>query len=104
PVKMGAPPVYQDVVAAGELAAHALEDGGYPYADVELVQDRQDREVFIRYDAQPGPAAYFGPIEISGNASVDDNVIRRTLTFRPGERYSRQRVMESQRMLYGMDL
>ena len=104
PVVVGDPVVYQQVLAGGELAAGALKDRGYAHAEVRVLERREDGEVVVRYVAEPGRPAYFGEIEVVGNASVDDQVIRRKLTFQPGERFSRERVMESQRALYGLQL
>ena len=52
----------------------------------------------------PGPLAYFGPIEISGNQSVGDRVILRKLNFKPGDLYRRSVVQDTQRQLYQMEL
>ena len=48
--------------------------------------------------------AHFGPVEIVGNKSVGENVIRRELTFKPGDLYRRSLVQDTQRRLYGMEL
>ena len=48
--------------------------------------------------------AYFGPTAIQGNDSVSDNVIRRSITFKPGDLYRRSRVQEVQRRLYTLSL
>ena len=58
----------------------------------------------LAFTAEPGPAAVHGPIEISGNSSVSDNVVRRQLTFRPGDPYQLGKLRESQRKLYGLEL
>ena len=44
------------------------------------------------------------PIEIEGNSSVSDNVIRRQLTFRPGDIFRQSKLLESQRQLYALEL
>ena len=48
--------------------------------------------------------AHFGAIEISGQVSVSENVIRRQLTFKPGDVFTRREMRESQRKLYGLEL
>jgi outer membrane protein assembly factor BamA len=63
-----------------------------------------DRSRVIILDAQPGVLAHFGPIEISGNSSVGDDVIQRQLTFRPGQVYRHSRLLESQRRLYALEV
>jgi len=48
--------------------------------------------------------AHFGPLEVVGNKSVGENIIRRQLTFKPGDLYRRSIVQDSQRRLYGLEL
>jgi outer membrane protein assembly complex protein YaeT len=93
------------VLAGTEIAAAALKDAGYAYADVQLGQEAAGpKRLRIRYEAQPGPQAFFGPIEVVGNASVDDTIVRRQLTYRPGELFSLNQVRAGQRQLYGLEL
>jgi outer membrane protein insertion porin family/translocation and assembly module TamA len=54
--------------------------------------------------AETGPLATFGETEIVGNSSVEDHVVSRQLTFRPGDLFRQSRVIESQRKLYGQEL
>ena len=54
--------------------------------------------------AEPGPTAVFGPLTISGESSVGEEVIRRQLAFGPGDPFKRSRIVESQRRLYGLEL
>jgi outer membrane protein insertion porin family len=104
PVAIGEPVVRADVLAGGEMASAALKDRGYAAATVRVFEERENGQSLVRYAAEPGPVAYFGPIEIDGNKSVDDNVIRRKLTFRPGDRFSQKALRESQQRLYGLRL
>lgn len=115
PLKAGAPLDRQLVVATREMATNELRDHGYPYASVSLNDEAltilsqadvvpEQRQVPLTFRAQPGTAAVFGPIEVSGNRSVGDHVIRRQLTFRPGDVYRRSLLQESQRKLYGLEL
>ena len=92
-------------VAARERAANALRDEGYPYAQVMLTE-REDgpRRRAIVLTATPGTLAHFGPIEIVGYSSVSENVLRRQVTFKPGDVFRRQAMRETQRKLYGLEL
>ena len=95
----------QLAVASRERATNILRDAGYPYADVRLDEEEAGpRQARIILRATPGPLAYFGPIEITGQSSVGDYVIRRKLTYEPGERFTRTKMRESQRNLYGLEL
>ncbi|HEX2343625.1 MAG TPA: BamA/TamA family outer membrane protein [Vicinamibacterales bacterium] len=94
------------VQVSRERALDELRDHGHPYAHVQVTEGSgtQPRQVVITYAAEPGPAAVYGPIEIVGNTSVGDNVIRRMLTYKPGELFRLGQLQESQRRLYGLQL
>jgi outer membrane protein insertion porin family len=115
PLRKGDPLDRQLVVAGREMAVNELKEHGYPYATVSLNDEAltvlseaaahpEGREVAVVYRATPGVAAVFGPIEVTGNASVSDHIIERQLTFRPGDVYRRSQLQTSQRKLYGMEL
>jgi outer membrane protein assembly complex protein YaeT len=96
----------QLVSATSELATNELRDHGFPYATVSVTEDdgstgKAAKLVFI---ALPGAFARFGQTEIQGNASVGEAVIRRALTFKPGDMYQRSRLQETQRSLYNLSL
>jgi outer membrane protein assembly complex protein YaeT len=95
----------QLAVASREQALNALRDGGYAYADVTMVEENAGpRQSRIVLRAAPGPVTYFGPVEIGGQSSVGEDVISRQLTYEPGERFTRTKMRESQRKLYGLEL
>lgn len=106
PLRVGEPRDRQEVVAAHELAVNELREHGYPYARVTTNEDdgQDGRAASITFRAEPGPLAHFGPVEISGNTSVEDRVIERQLSYRPGDLYRRSDVQGSQRRLYGLEL
>ncbi|MGH9345705.1 MAG: BamA/OMP85 family outer membrane protein [Vicinamibacterales bacterium] len=95
----------QLAVTARERSVNVLRDHGYPYAEVTLAEEPAGpRRVVLGLRATPGPLAYFGPVEISGQASVGDHVIRRQITYEPGELFRRSAMRESQRKLYQLEL
>jgi len=106
PVKVGQPRDRQAVLASRDLAINELRDHGYPYARVTAEEQNGStpKEVSIAFVADTGTLAHFGPIEIAGNASVGEGVIRRQLLYKPGDLYRRSIVQETQRRLYGMEL
>ena len=106
PLKVGQPRDRQKVVALRELAANELREHGYAYAKVSAVEaaGTTAKETVITLQAEPGPLAHFGPVEIVGNRSVSARVIQRQLIFRDGDLYRRSVVQNSQRRLYGMEL
>jgi outer membrane protein assembly complex protein YaeT len=106
PLKARAPRDLAQVQGTRERTLDELRDHGHPYARVQVTEapGTQPRHVVITYIADPGPAAVYGPVEISGNSSVDDNIIRRMLTYKPGELFRLGQLQESQRRLYGLEL
>jgi outer membrane protein assembly complex protein YaeT len=106
PLKSGRPRDRAALQMTRERTLDELRDHGYPYAQVRISETPGSaaRRTIVTYAAEPGTVAYFGPIEISGNSSVSDDVIRRHLMFRPGERFRLGLIQESQRRLYGLEL
>lgn len=106
PLKPGQPLDRALVQATRETALDDLRENGYPYASVRVAESpgTNERARVIALTAEPGLLARHGSVEISGNSSVDDNVIRRQLTFRPGQVYRHSRLLESQRKLYALEV
>jgi outer membrane protein insertion porin family len=105
PLQAEAPLDRQLAVATRDRALNVLRDQGYPYAKVamrtEQLGPRRERVIL---EAQPGELAHFGVIDVKGEKSVSENVIRRELSFKPGDRFTRDRMLDSQRKLYGLEL
>src|SRR4029079_3948936 len=106
PLKAGQPLDRALLQASREAAIDELRDHGYPYATVKIAENpgSSDRERVVQLTADAGPLARFGPIEINGNVSVSDNIVRRQLTYRPGQIFRQSALQESQRRLYGPEL
>ncbi len=92
--------------ASRETLLDELRDHGHPYASVRMAEDpgSDAHQHVITFRADPGPIARHGEIDISGNTSVSDNVVRRQLSFKPGDLYQLSKLRESQRRLYGLEL
>jgi outer membrane protein insertion porin family/translocation and assembly module TamA len=90
--------------ASRETALDELKDHGFPYASVSISEapgsDPHGR--IITLTATPGTLARYGAIEITGNKSVDENVISRQLTIRTGRLFRLSSMQESQRRLYDL--
>lgn len=103
-LKIGKPRDRQEVVATHEMAINELRDHGYPYAKVSSEESGSANQVTLIFVAEPGVLAHFGPVEIVGNRTVSERVIRRQLTYRPGDLYRRSVVQDTQRRVYAMEL
>lgn len=75
-----------------------FNDHGYPYAtiDLQIQKDPSTTQVHLHYDIQEGTAVKIGQIMISGDFITSQHAIRRALVVKPGDRYSDQRILESQ--------
>ena len=106
PLKVGSPLDRALLQASREAALDELRDHGHPYASVKLTEaaGTTARQHVITFHGEAGPIAHVGEIEVSGNATVRENVVRRQLTFKPGDLFRQSRLQESQRKLYGLEL
>jgi len=105
PLQVDKPLDRQLAVASRERALNVLRDNGYPYAEVDIAQQGAgDNKVNVAFAATPGTLAHFGPIEIDGQKSVGENIVRRQLTYKEGDVFSRREMRESQRKLYNLEL
>jgi outer membrane protein assembly complex protein YaeT len=106
PLQPGQPLDRALLSASREAALDLFRDSGYPYASVRVEEGQggTDRSRVIVLRAEAGPLAQVGEIEISGNSSVSDDVVRRHLSFKPGDQYRLSRLHDSQRKLYSLEL
>src|SRR5262249_16681352 len=106
PIAVGQVRQTPSVAAARDLAVNLLRENGFPYARVQPLErpGPTPNTITLTFAAEPGNAAKFGPITITGNQSVGENVVRRQLAFAQGESFKMSRVLESQRRLYSLEL
>jgi outer membrane protein assembly complex protein YaeT len=92
--------------AARDAGVNALREHGYPYGTVTASERpaTDPKHVVVTYTAAPGALASFGPVEVVGESSVGEDVIRRELHYEPGDRYRQSRLLDSQRSLYDLTL
>ena len=106
PIKVGQPRDRQLARTAQDMAVNELRDHGFPYAKVTLQEAAGPNSTgaALTLTANPETKAVFGPVEISGNKSVSEDVIRREIAYAPGDLYRLSLVQDTQRRLYGMEL
>ena len=106
PLQPGEPLDRAQMQASRETALDELRDHGYPYATVRMTEapGSQEHRAVVTLRGDPGQVAHFGPIEIVGNTSVTDEIVRRQLWFRPGQLFEQNKLRESQRRLYALEL
>lgn len=89
-----------------KLVLNYLLDHGYPQARVEgqVLVYTVDNIAKVIVQAWPGPLCRFGPVTITDDQETPEILIRRRLTFKPGERFSLAQIYDSQDKLYALDL
>lgn len=104
-LQMGEPVAQAAVQETARVAVTALWNAGYANARVDVLETviAPDR-VRVEIRAGPGLQTVFGPIDIVGNVTVDDPVIRRQLAYLPGEQFQVAALEESRRRLYRLGL
>ena len=88
PLKPGQPLDRALLQASREAALDELKDHGFPYATRAAGGGSGHRRPPASHHAHGRARSRsrdFGPLEIEGNSSVSDSIIRRQLTFRPGQ-------------------
>ncbi len=80
-LRRGEPFSRKKVVESSDRISQKLSDLGYAFANVNSIPevDEQEKTVAITYFVDPGKRAYVRRINISGNRSTRDRVIRREL-------------------------
>ncbi len=105
-LKVGDPvnPIRINAIAF-ELKSY-LANNGYPYADVKHAIDSSagPRNTHISYFADEGPLVHFGDLIVDSLHNYSPELARREITFRKGELYSREKIIESQKRLYSTSL
>lgn len=81
-------------------------NNGYPYAQVTLnrVIDENEGTVNLHYKIEEGPKTQFGKLFIKRNLTTKDKVIRLATTFKEGELFSYQKILDTQERLSNLGL
>lgn len=97
PLAIGTP-FREDVYVQVEQGIHrALTDAGYAWASVQRGArvDIPRHVVGVWFDVKAGPQAYVGEVTIVGEKPLNEEVIRRAVDLKPGERYSTQDIADA---------
>jgi outer membrane protein insertion porin family len=105
-IATGVPRDRQGLATGREQIAALLRDRGYPTPRVAVREDPGSTadQVVVTFAVEPGTAATFGEISVAGLSKVSEQVVRRSLTFAPGELFRQSKVIESQRELASLGL
>ncbi|UCC47562.1 MAG: BamA/TamA family outer membrane protein [Gemmatimonadota bacterium] len=107
PLKEGQPFSEVDLTASRERIERELGNRGYPEAAALVeasIPSSDTLGAYVVLEAVPGPRARIGDIEVTGVSELNREDVKRLLTFRPGDLYSEDEIVRSQRNLYSMAL
>lgn len=104
-LKVGAPRNRDRVRESRDQAAGFLRDNGYPGGYVDAGErPTAPSHVLVTFRASPGAPMKFGDIMITGLEHVDESIVRRDLTFAPGDEYRDRDIRITQRRLGRLEL
>ena len=96
---------HASIGAAHGMAMRALQDAGFPFPQVDVAETPViGTPVIVTLTADPGDPASYGEIKVIGDERVDDDVVRRALAFRTGDKFSLAATTVSENRLYDMQL
>ena len=96
---------HASIGAAHGMAMRALQDAGFPFPQVDVAETPViGSPVIVTLTADPGDPASYGEIAINGDERVDDDVVRRALAFKTGDKFSLAATTVSEKRLYDMQL
>ena len=75
---------------------------GYIYANISPSESSKSDVIIVHYQIVEGNPAHVRKIEITGNRTTREKVIRRELEIIPGEIFKRSKVMRSQRDVFNL--
>ncbi len=83
-----------------------LQDQGYAFAEVthRTNIDSVASVVDLRIVVEPGPVAFVDEVLLQGNESVSREVVLRETALKPGDRFSRSKLITGQRRLFALNL
>lgn len=106
-VRLGVPARAPAIKSAERRVPAFYAERGYPYAknvDLKAVVNHAERKMAIRISVDSGRQARFGSIAITGLSDVEENYIRRLVTWREGQIYDRREVVNTRSALSGTNL
>ncbi|MFZ1946517.1 MAG: outer membrane protein assembly factor BamA [bacterium] len=79
-------------------------DRGFVFASVTHALDKAGGQATVRYVIEEGGPAAIDRIDVRGSQRVSPKVVKREVTLKPGDIFSRKKVLDSQQRLYDTGL
>lgn len=108
PLREGMPLDLLRLQEARDSLQSRLRDRGYARAEVlagYLIPTDSPLVARVTFDVFPGTLARFGAVRVVGDTTVvSPSLVRRMLTFAPGDRYREADIVASQRQIYALEV
>lgn len=107
PLTVGSPFELEKYRDAKTLIEKEFQNNGYPFPKVtgNVEVDMRSSLAQIRFEIVPGAKCRFGEVSVfQKEPGVNETLLRRALTFQPGDIYEAGKIEESQRNLHGLDV
>ncbi len=106
PVGPGDPLSFLYLRATSDTLTNRLRGSGYASADVFLRYrlTRGSDTATVTYDVDLGPVTTVGPVRVTGNRLLDEEVILDRLPFREGQLFREYQIHEAQRSLHELGI
>lgn len=104
PLEDGKPFDYESYDRAKAPLLAVVQDAGYAHARLEtsVVADRAAHTAIVELAYTPGPKCTFGTVAVTGVTGPLERAVRERVAFTPGQRYSTQALLDTQRKLYAL--
>ena len=91
---------------AEELIRDSLLQHGYAHVETQRKAqvDLATNQVQVAYTVTPGPQTVFGPTRVEGTEEINPHLVLRELSYQSGERFSLQKIAESEQKLRNLEL
>jgi len=92
---------------ANQRTAAFLRNHGYPYAEMSEPEgqiDRENKKLYVVFQAIPGPYSVFGKTEVTGLRNLAPQFVRNRLIWQEGERFDERKIDQTRLKLMGTGL
>lgn len=106
-IKLDKPAVSTEIVNAEKKLISLLNQSGFPLAELskpDILVDQAQKTVAVNVKVDEGPIAYFGDVFIQNQGSVRPRFIRNRISWKKGELYNSQKILETEKKLYDSGL
>ena len=104
---LGEPFKAESYLEAEKRALEFLERKGFPFpkvSDRKVIVDHEDQSVAVHLLIDTGPEAVFGRLEIEGLESANEQLVRRKIHWKEGDRFDSELLSLAQKELLGLGL